>query len=55
MSLPEDIPNVGEREYPYMGQPNVTYLPDKILYNYPVDPLSEEEKGEYLEYDRLTW
>ena len=37
LSLPEDIPNVGEREYPYMGQPNVTYLPNKILYNYPVD------------------
>ena len=35
--LPEEIPNVGEREYPYMGQPNVTFLPDKILYNYPVD------------------
>ena len=37
LMLPEEIPNVGEREYPYMGQPNVTFLPDKILYNYPVD------------------
>lgn len=35
--LPEEIPNAGEREYPYMGQPNVTFLPDKILYNYPID------------------
>lgn len=37
LELPAEIPNVGSREYPYMGQPNVVFMPDKVLYNYPVE------------------
>lgn len=54
LQLPAEIPNVGEREYPYMGQPNVTFLPDKILYNYPVEShvyVMDRTSGETRTYD----
>ena len=37
LHLSVDVPEVGNGEYANMDRPNITFTPDKIIYNYPVE------------------